>query len=598
MLVLFVLGAPACGGEDLYDYDGDGTVDADDCDPQDSSIYPGAHDECHDGVDSDCDGLDCPEDQDNDSFTHEEGDCDDNDPEIYPGAEDEHGDTIDSNCDGIDGVDEDGDEYPGNADESSGLLDCDDSDPDVNPGVEETCGNGVDDNCDGLLNGCGFEPVMSLADADATLVGEAQDCMAGWDVESSGDLTGDGVRDLLVGSPGCNGAGRAYIVPGDVSGILDLSAADVMIDGEGPGDNAGAVVGSGGDVTGDGAPDLLVSAWGYGGGLNQYQGAVYLITTPLTDPYLTLASHYTARIIGAGNDDELGAAAAIVGDVNGDGDADVVVGAPGADSSDGEAYLLLGPLPHEAQTPWDADVVFQPEYTGQRLGWGMLEFGDQDGDGLQDIVIGAPNTADSGVAYLMGAPLDSTVVVASISSKARIDLGGSLLGLDMAAGHLDDDGELDLVATAWSDDRYPLTFVQYGPVQGTLDIGNDAGAVLTGGEALPSGSDYHLDSGVAILGDTDGDEVADLLVGCPYDPEGTYAGAAFLHTGPLAGDLGLSGGIKFVGTSPWSRTGGAVAAAGDLTGDSLGDFLIGAPGHDGEGDNAGEVYVVWGVPGL
>ena len=50
-------------------------------------------------------------------------------------------------------LDEDGDEYPGNADESSGLLDCDDSDPDVNPGVEETCGNGVDDNCDGLVDG-------------------------------------------------------------------------------------------------------------------------------------------------------------------------------------------------------------------------------------------------------------------------------------------------------------------------------------------------------------------------------------------------------------------------------------------------------------
>ncbi len=167
----------------LQDFDGDGSLDADDCQPSDPLIHPGAEDEYGDGIDQNCDGVDGNAvDLDGDGYTNAV-DCDDDNPDIHPGAEDEPGDGIDSNCDGVDGiaVDEDGDGY-------SNAVDCNDSDPSIYPGAADPEGDGVDQNCDGVD---GVAPT-----------GDDDDDTAGDDDDSAGDdddSTGDDDDDTAVG---------------------------------------------------------------------------------------------------------------------------------------------------------------------------------------------------------------------------------------------------------------------------------------------------------------------------------------------------------------------------------------------------------------
>ena len=164
------------------DRDGDGYFAGEDCNDENTSIHPGAFDpECPDGVDQDCDGHDgnpdiiCnyfPEDRDGDGYP-QGVDCNDNDPLTYPGAYEDCCDGIDRNCDGVADIctncfpwiDEDGDGFPTTG---WGPVDCNDSDPTIHPEAVEICGDGIDQNCDGSDGIEGIEcPIVNpLPDAD------------------------------------------------------------------------------------------------------------------------------------------------------------------------------------------------------------------------------------------------------------------------------------------------------------------------------------------------------------------------------------------------------------------------------------------------
>ena len=142
---------------DLYDFDGDGELDATDCGPADPSIYPGAPDEVDEaGIDSNCDGADGI-DSDGDGFPanlpagDERLDCNDGNDTVFPGALDTYEDEgeTDENCDGIDGLDEDGDGYGGDWPPDHPLFDCNDSDPAIHPNATEDPNNPGDEDCDG-----------------------------------------------------------------------------------------------------------------------------------------------------------------------------------------------------------------------------------------------------------------------------------------------------------------------------------------------------------------------------------------------------------------------------------------------------------------
>jgi len=246
-------------------------------------------------------------------------------------------------------------------------------------------------------------PASALSAADALLVSEAAGDELGYAL-ASGDLDGDGSRDVLVGAPGEAGdgtaAGAAYVVYGPFAGMTLLATADAKLVGESDGDRAGCALSAAGDVDGDGYDDLLVGA-------DQADGALGMAYLLLGAPSGTVSlSSSDASFEGDGAGDELGAALAIVGDVNGDGPADFLLGVPGLDdggTAAGAAYLVLGPATGSTSLS-DADAMLTGEAAGDEAGGQLGGAGDVDGDGFDDLLVGAAGNdsvaAEAGAVYL------------------------------------------------------------------------------------------------------------------------------------------------------------------------------------------------------
>jgi len=552
----------------------------------------GEDDPDDDAAGDECVGQDCDADQD--GYTLADGDCDDDEPLVHPGNHDPWGDGVDQNCDGIDGVDGDLDGYPGNALADDPSLDCDDDDPAVHPGADEICGNGVDDDCDGHLGDCGFVDEFPLSEAELTLLGESAGSLAGWDVDAAADLTGNGERDLIIGAPGYDERGRVYVVGADATGDLDLSAADVIIEAEATADRAGWDVGLCQDVTGDGIDDLVLGAPGYGCGPETDCGAAYVLAGPLTSSHIGLEDGYTVRASSSEGSVLTGASVACVGDVDGDGAGDLLVGAPESmECGIGEAYLLRGPLLGDYSLPEAADTTL---HSG--MGWGQFAatvaaFGDMTGNGLAEFFVSINSPLDGTVLLLPGTEMGVTHV-SDYGAYAELRAGGGLLGHDIDVGYMDEDDRLDVALVGWEDGEFGATYLRLGRVDDDIEMDEDTDAQIFSDVALPEGEEFFHDRSVAFVGDVNADGMGDLITGDPFDPEGTYAGSAFLFLGPVDDEYAQTDGIRFIGTAPWSLTGGSVTGAGDVNGDGIPDFAIGAPGHDGAGTDAGEVYLVMG----
>ena len=206
---------------------------------------------------------------------------------------------------------------------------------------------------------------VSLGSADAKLTGEGSGDCAGVSVSSAGDVDDDGYGDLLVGARyedrGGWRAGAAYLILGPVSGEVSLADADAKLIGEESEDYAGTSVSSAGDVNDDGHDDLLVGASGADigsdcGDTTDFRarhaamaasiceaGAAYLVYGPVSGT-VSLGST-GARLTGEGESDSAGHSVSAAGDVNDDGYGDLLVGAYAADGDDskaGAAYLVLG----------------------------------------------------------------------------------------------------------------------------------------------------------------------------------------------------------------------------------------------------------------
>jgi FG-GAP repeat protein len=267
----------------------------------------------------------------------------------------------------------------------------------------------------------------------------------GRSVASAGDLNADGVDDVLVGT-GIGGPadeGRVYVFRGPLVGRIGIDRAAATIVGALPDDALGAAVAPAGDLNGDGFGDIVVGAprtIALGG--TNGPGRVFVFHGPLSGTVPALAAE--AVLTGGLVDDDFGISLA-VGDVNGDGVTDLVVGADQIFRADGtgKAYVFHGPLRGSIAAS-QADAVLVGSGVGDLFG-GSVATADIDGDGKDDVIVGAPGAAlAAGRGYVFRGPLTGTIPAAS----APFVVGGSAsdeLGRSVTAADLDGNGRPDAI---------------------------------------------------------------------------------------------------------------------------------------------------------
>jgi len=295
-----------------------------------------------------------------------------------------------------------------------------------------------------------------------------------------------------------------------------------------------------------------------------------------------------------------GSALAPAGDVDGDGQIDVLIGAPYGSSGTGVTYLISGPVTGTHSVS-EASTRFLGAHEREWAGISVAGAGDVDGDGYDDVLIGATGHSELGrrgvgAAYLVLGPVtgsfDLSLADATFVGPEANDHAGESVA---SAGDVDGDGLPDLLVGApstWVDDIWyaGAAYMVSGTRRGTQGLGT-ADAKIYGELAYDN-----LGNSVDGLGDVNGDGLDDMVIAAfVTDDNGYNAGTSYVWFGPIGGRLDPSNAdAKLVGEVEIDYAGSSTASAGDVDADGLQDILIGAPYNDEGGDSAGAAYLVHG----
>lgn len=463
---------------------------------------------------------------------------------------------------------------------------------------------GVSVACAGDINGDGFSDVLvgapnygngttnqgavfiyygsasGIAVASPTLFAFGQEgAKLGYSVAGAGDVNGDGFSDIIAGAPDYDNGedepnvGVAWLYYGSAGGVIP---SPVTL--EGGAGLFGFSVSGAGDVNGDGYSDVLVGSPSFGTNFN-LEGAFYFFTGSSSG----INTKPAGRRKSNSSQTYLGGSISGAGDLNGDGFADVVVGATfysNAQNEEGAAYIYMG-SPHGLSE--SATKIIE---TNQESGYMscVSSAGDVNGDGYSDLIFGHhgldnPEENEGGISMMYSS---ADAIRTSYSSKIQLNQADARLGTSVAiAGDVNGDGFNDVIVGA---PQYDLGEYNEGIASVYLGSVNGLSVVPTTLQRNQESSGFG--TSVASAGDVNGDGYDDVIVGAhSYSNGEAVEGAAFLYYGSAGGLAGAP--VLLEKNQALSLFGFAVSSADDVNGDGYDDVLVGSifftNGQPGEG---------------
>jgi FG-GAP repeat/FlgD Ig-like domain/FG-GAP-like repeat len=414
-------------------------------------------------------------------------------------------------------------------------------------------------------------------------------------VATAGDLNGDGYADVVVGAKdydnGQTGEGRAYVYHGSPSGL----SASANWTGESNQTAAffGRSAGTAGDVNGDGYADVVIGASGYANGqASEGRAYVYHGSAAGLSPSATWIQE--SNNVAA----QYGYSAGTAGDVNGDGYADVVVGAPlysGNSPREGRIYVYQG---SEVGLSSNFVTAIESDQTDSRFGWRVATAGDVNGDGLSDVMAGAylfdNGQGDEGKAFVyLGATSGPTPAPAWIAESNQTD---AYFATVAGAGDVNGDGFSDVIVGAWGYDngesQEGRAFTFHGSAAGL--------STIPSWFAEPNRANAHFGFAVDGAGDVNGDGYGDVIVSALMYSLGAVAGIngdgrVFVYHGSATG-LGAIPAWTAEADQEQTTFGRSCGKAGDVNGDGFADVIIGASLYSNGESSEGRAFVYEGSP--
>ncbi|WP_449871041.1 hypothetical protein [Nostoc flagelliforme] len=403
-------------------------------------------------------------------------------------------------------------------------------------------------------------------------------------------------------------------------------------------DYSGWSVSSAGDVNNDGFDDLIIGAYNADpNGTNSGQSYVVFGKSTGFDATLNLynldgTNGFTINGIAA--DDYSGESVSSAGDVNDDGIADLIIGARLADPNglySGQSYVVFG-----KSTGFDATLnLYNLDGTNgftingiaayDQSGASVSSAGDVNGDGIDDLIIGAyladPNGTNSGQSYVVfgkSTGFTATLNLSTLNGTNGFTINGisssDFSGRSISsAGDVNNDGFDDLIIGAYAANANGFysgqSYVVFGKSTGFSSSLNLSSLNGYNGFTINGIAAYDISgASVSSAGDVNSDGFDDLIIGAHYANPNGFANANGFYSGQsyvVFGNTGFSAtlnlstlnganGFTINGIAGGDYSGTSISSAGDVNNDGFDDLIIGAPGADPNGTNSGQSYVLFG----